>query len=228
MQLPEDATAQFCPNCGAILAVQLPYERPRGSVMELRRGLKIATFKTRILVLLMAFVLCLAITASGAMSNIGASEAQDIVGQFDKIDELLSAVGLQFIYGNNLMYCVMMFAPVLGPYYGSIVLYSTGRILAALGVTTGVDPLGLFITLFIYPHAWLEYLSYSLAISESFWLIYATAKFRGRGLRNELSTAAKIMVICTVLLLLAAFAEMYVITLVSTRVGYFISSLKIS
>ena len=129
MQLPEDATSQFCPNCGAILAVQLPYEKPRGSVMELRRGLKIATFKTRILVLLMAFVLCLAITASGAMSNIGASEAQDIVGQFDKIDELLSAVGLQFIYGNNLMYCVMMFAPVLGPYYGSIVLYSTGRVL---------------------------------------------------------------------------------------------------
>ena len=216
MRLPEDATAQFCPNCGATLAVQLPYERPYGPVMELRRGLKIATFKTRIIVLLIAFVLCLAITASGAMSNVGASEAQDMAGQFDKIDELLNAVGLEFIFGNNLKHCIIMFVPGLGSFYGGFVLYSTGRVLAALGVTAGVNPLELLITLFIYPHAWLEYLSYSLAISESFWLIYATARFRGRGLRNELSTAAKAIAICAVLLLLAAFAEMYVITLVST------------
>ena len=216
MRLPEDATTQFCPNCGATLAVQLPYERPHGPVMELRRGLKIATFKTRILVLLIAFVLCLAITASGAMSNVGASEAQDIAGQFDKIDELLNAVGLEFIFGNNLKHCIIMFVPGLGAFYGGFVLYSTGRVLAALGVTAGINPLELLITLFIYPHAWLEYLSYSLAISESFWLIFATIRFRGRGLRNELSTAAKAIAICAVLLLLAAFAEMYVITLVST------------
>jgi len=216
MRLPEDATAQFCPNCGAILAVQLPYEKPHGPVMELRRGLNIATFKTRIIVLLIAFVLCLAITASGAMSNIRASEAHDITGQFDKIDEWLNTIGLEFIFGNNLKHCIIMFVPGLGAFYGCFVLYSTGRVLAALGVTAGVNPLGLFITLFIYPYAWLEYLSYSLAISESFWLIYATTRFRKRGLRNELSTAAKIIAICAVLLLLAAFAEMYVITLASS------------
>jgi uncharacterized membrane protein SpoIIM required for sporulation len=184
--------------------------------MELRRGLKIASFKTRILVLLIAFVLCLAITASGAVSSIGASEAQGIVGEFDKMDELLNFVGLEFIFGNNLKHCIIMFVPGLGAFYGGFVLYSTGRVLAALGVTAGTNPLGLLITLFIYPHAWLEYLSYSLAISESFWLIYAAIRFRGRGFRNELSTAAKAIAICAVLLLLAAFAEMYVITLVST------------
>jgi len=162
--------------------------------------------------MLMAFVLCLAITAVGAVSKVESSEAHEIIGEFDKMEELLNDVGLQFIFGNNLMYCMIMFIPALGPYYGLMVLYSTGKVLAALGVTSGVNPLGLFFSLFMYPHAWLEYISYSLAISESFWLIYAIIKDRGRGLRSELSTAAKVMAICAVLLLLAAFAEMYIIS----------------
>jgi len=184
--------------------------------MELRGGLKVTTLRNRILVLLIAFVLCLAITDAGAMSKIESSEAQDLIGEVNKTNEMLSTIGVQFIFGNNLMYCIMMFVPVWGPYYGSIVLYSTGRVLAALGATRGVNPLALFLTLFIYPHAWLEYVSYSLAISESFWLIYASVKYGGKGLRNELSTAAKVMAICAVLLLLAAFVEMYLISSISS------------
>jgi uncharacterized membrane protein SpoIIM required for sporulation len=167
------------------------------------------------MVLFMAFVICFAITASGSISSIGASEAQDLTGQFNNMDELLNTVGLEFIFGNNLKHCIIMFAPGLGPFYGGFVLYSTGRVLAALGETEGVNPLALLVTLFIYPHAWLEYISYSLAVSESFWLIYAVVKFGVRGFKNELSTAAKIIAVCAVLLLLAALAEMYVITLAS-------------
>ena len=210
--LPADESARFCPFCGASLDVQLPYERRWETGAEPRRSLRVATLRNRVLVMLMAFVLCLAITAVGAVSKVESSEAHEIIGEFDKMEELLNDVGLQFIFGNNLMYCMIMFIPALGPYYGLMVLYSTGKVLAALGVTSGVNPLGLFFSLFIYPHAWLEYISYSLAISESFWLIYAIIKDRGRGLRSELSTAAKVMAICAVLLLLAAFAEMFLIT----------------
>jgi hypothetical protein len=212
MRLPDDESARFCPNCGALLAVQMPYERPRQPSMEPRRGLKATTLQNRILVLLVAFVFCMAITVAGVTSKIGSSDANNIVGDFDKTEQVLNIIGVQFIFGNNLMYCVMMFVPVCGPYICSIVLYSTGRTIAALGATSGVDPLGLFLALFTYPYSWLEYVSYGLAISESFWLIYAAVKHGGRGLRNELSTAAKIMAICAVLLLLAAFAEMYVIS----------------
>ena len=214
-RLPEDPTAQFCPNCGASLAAQLAHERAYEPITGFYRGLKSATFKTRIMVLLIAFILCFAITASGAVSTIGASEAQDLTGQFNNLDELLNTVGLEFIFGNNLKHCIIMFVPGAGPFYGGFVLYSTGRVLAALGATESVNPLGLLVTLFIYPHAWLEYISYSLAVSESFWLIYAVVKFGARGFRSELSTAAKTVAVCAVLLLLAAFAEMYVISLAS-------------
>ncbi len=211
-RLLADESARFCPFCGASLDVQLPYERRLETGTEPRRALRVATLRNRVLVMLIAFVLCIAITAVGAVSRVESSEAHEIIGEFDKLEELLNDVGLQFIFGNNLMYCMIMFVPALGPYYGSLVLYSTGKVLAALGVTSGINPLTLFFSLFIYPHAWLEYISYSLAISESFWLIYAIIKDRSRGLRSELSTAAKVMAICAVLLLLAAFAEMYLIT----------------
>jgi uncharacterized membrane protein SpoIIM required for sporulation len=219
MRLPDDEAARFCPNCGASLDMQMPYERPRQPSMEPRGGLRVTTLQNRILVLLVAFVFCIAITVAGAASKIGYSEANNIAGDFKQEAQMLNTIGVQFIFGNNLMYCIMMFVPVLGPYLGSIVLYSTGRVIAALAVTSptvGADPIRLFLTLFIYPHSWLEYVSYSLAISESFWLIYATVKYRGRGLRNELVTAAKVMAICAVLLLLAAFAEMYVISSAAT------------
>jgi len=212
-RLPEDLTAQFCPNCGFHVDGQLPQERTYEPITAFRREVRIASFRTRILVLFVAFVICFAITASGAMSVIGASEAQDLTGQFSNLDQLLNAAGLEFIFGNNLKHCLIMFVPGAGPFYGGFVLYSTGRVIAALGATESVNPLGLLVALFIYPHAWLEYISYSLAISESFWLVFALVKFGAKGFRNEVSTAAKIIAVCAVLLLLAAFAEMYIISL---------------
>ncbi|MBS7614281.1 zinc ribbon domain-containing protein [Candidatus Bathyarchaeota archaeon] len=212
-RLPEDEAARFCPVCGASLgAQQLHFERRFEMRRKPRKVLWAVTLRNRFLAVLLAFVLCLMITAAGAVSKVERQEADEIVEEFDKLEELLSVAGLQFIFGNNLMYCVIMFVPVLGPYYGSYVLYSTGRVLAAFGLASGYNPLELFFSLFFYPHAWLEYVSYSLALSESFWLIYAMIRHREYSLRNELSTAAKIMAICVVLLLLAAVAEMSLIT----------------
>ncbi|MEM2889386.1 MAG: stage II sporulation protein M [Candidatus Bathyarchaeia archaeon] len=212
-RLPEDEAARFCPACGAFIgAQQLPYERRFETRRESRRTLGVATLRNRVLAVLLTFVLCLIITAAGAVSKVERREADEIVDEFDKLEEFLPIAGLQFIFGNNMMYCAIMFVPVIGPYYGSYVLYSTGRVLSAFGLASGYNPLELFFSLFVYPHAWLEYFSYSLALSESFWLIYAIVRHRERSLRNELSTAAKIMAICTVLLLLAAVAEMSLIT----------------
>ena len=212
-RLPADGAARFCPVCGAFLGAQhLPYEERFGTRREPRKTFGAVTLRNRVLAVFLAFVLCLTITAAGAVSKVERQEADEIVEEFDRLDDFLSIVGLQFIFGNNLMYCVIMFVPVIGPYYGSYVLYSTGRVLAAFGLASGYNPLELFFSLFVYPHAWLEYVSYSLALSESFWLFYVVIRHRENSLRNELSTAAKIMAICTVLLLLAAVAEMFLIT----------------
>jgi len=213
IKLPEDEEARFCPNCGAPI-----FHKARGYAKderEARRSLPVASRKNRLLVFLFAFFLCIVVTSIGALSKIDNLEAQVIIEDFKRIEEMLQTAGIQLIFGNNMMYCLVMFIPFVGPIGGFYVLYSTGKILAALSSVLGVDPMLLFLNLLIYPHAWLEYSAYSLAISESMWLSFYALKYGFRGLRTEAVNAAKHISICVVLLLSGAFVEMALITLVS-------------
>ena len=225
--LPADEAAKFCPSCGAAIAPTVQPKQIRVSKKETYESFRIATFRNRVLVMMMALVLCLAITSVGAMAPVEFSEANGIMQEFQTLEDALSVAGVQIIFGNNLMHCLFMFAPGFGPFYGFFVLYSTGKVLAAMSVSMGENPLLLFASLFVYPHAWLEYISYGLAISESFWLLYAAGKHRARGIRMELSTAAKVMAVCAILLLAGAFAEMYIISGAPSELEVFIASSKI-
>jgi uncharacterized membrane protein SpoIIM required for sporulation len=211
-QLPADEAAKFCPNCGAAIVPTMRHEQAPVARKEPYERLEIATTRNRVKLMLVTLVLCFIITSAGALAQIEFSEADSITQEFQTWQDILGVVGLQIIFGNNLMHCLFMFIPGVGPFYGFYVLYSTGKVLAALGLMTGENPLLLFISLFIYPHAWLEYVSYSLAISENLWLIHAARKYQTKGFRNELSTAAKVMAICAILLLIAAIAEMSIIS----------------
>ncbi|MCW4021015.1 MAG: stage II sporulation protein M [Candidatus Bathyarchaeota archaeon] len=211
-RVPEDKESRFCPNCGAPLMPVAGYQQARLVTVEAQGKRRIATSKSRLLALAAAMVFCFAVTAAGAVARMELSEAQDIVQEMEGLEEVFAIAGLQIIFGNNLMHCLIMFAPFLGPIWGSYVLHSTGRVLAAVGSMAGADPLLLFITLFVSPHAWMEYVSYGLAISESFWLVYSAAKYRTKGFRNELTNASKAVAVCAVLLLLGAFAEMLLIS----------------
>ena len=221
-RLPEDEKARFCPNCGAPLSQQMFYGE--GTVSRRHHYAKeTISLKARLIALLIALAVCFSVTSAGTFANVSSSEAQEIMQNLKQMQEMLEIAGVQMIYGNNLMYCLMMFIPVLGPFYGSFVLYSTGRILAVMSTEIGADPFSLFVALFLYPHSWLEYVSYSLAISESFWLLYS-ARYGVKGFRNELSNAAKAIAICAVLLLLGALAEIYLISSSPPQVR-FISSM---
>jgi hypothetical protein len=211
-KLHADEAARFCPNCGAAIVPIMQYGQARVTRNESYEDLGIATTRNRVLLMLMILALCLAVTSAGALAQVEFSEANDITREYGTLEEVLSVAGLQIIFGNNLMHCLFMFAPALGPFYGFYVLYSTGKVLAAISLTTGTNPLLLFAGLLIYPHAWLEYVSYSLAISESLWLIYVAGKYRTKGFRKEVFTAAKIIAVCAVLLLLGAITEMYLIS----------------
>ena len=135
------------------------------------------------------------------------------------MEDVLQTAGIQLIFGNNMMYCLVMFIPFVGPIGGFYVLYSTGRVLAAWSSVLGADPILLFLSLLIYPHAWLEYASYSLAVSESMWLSFYVLKYRFRGLRAEAINAAKYISICTGLLLAGALVEMALITLAPSSIS---------
>jgi len=214
-RLPEDKEAKFCPSCGAPLTPRTGYEKVDMLKVEARKERKVPPLKNRVIVMAMIVILCFAATSLGALSKVEQTEAQDLIQDLKKLEGTLEVAGVQIIFGNNLMHCLIMFIPVLGPFYGFYVLYSTGRVLAAMGSMMGADPLFLFINLFIYPYSWMEYLSYSLAISESFWLFYLMVKHGFRGFRSELTNASKIVTICTVLLLLAALVEMFLISSIS-------------
>jgi len=216
IKLPEDEEVRFCPNCGAPVSFKpQQYIKKR---RETRRSLQTASRKTRFLTFLFALFLCVAVTSAGALSKIDDSEVQGIVEDFEKVENMLQTAGVQLIFGNNMMYCLVMFIPFVGPIGGFYVLYSTGKILSALSSMLGADPIFLFLSLMIYPHAWLEYASYSLAVSESMWLSFYLLRYGFKGLKAEASNAAKYISICGVLLLAGAFVEMELIRLVSITI----------
>ena len=68
----------------------------------------------------------------------------------------------------------------------------------------------------IFPHAWLEYISYSLAITEGILLSIYIVKYRFRGVRAEAMNVAKYIAVCSILLLIGAAIEMMLISSFST------------
>jgi len=216
IKLPEDEEVRFCPNCGA--PVFFKAQRRIEDKKEARRPLQVASRKSRLLTFLFALFLCVAVTSAGALSKIDNSEAQIIIEDFEKIEKMLQTAGVQLIFGNNMMYCLVMFIPFVGPISGFYVLYSTGKVLAALSSILGTDPMLLFLSLLIYPHAWLEYASYSLAVSESMLLSFYALKYRFKGIRAEAINVAKYISICAVLLLAGALVEMTLLTLAPSSI----------
>lgn len=196
VKLPEDEDARFCPSCGA----------PISRIIK-SRAVKIhwtGSLKSRALVFLLIFIFCIGITLFGALTRIERSEANRIIQEMSKLEDVIKSAGVQIIFGNNLIHTLIMFIPVAGPCWGAYVLYNTGRVFAAYSILHSVDPATLFSTVFILPFAWMEYLSYTLAISESLWIIYAAIK---RNFRNEIMVASITIVLCNVILLLAALVE---------------------
>jgi hypothetical protein len=196
MRLPEDEDARFCPNCGASISRIM---KPRAAKIHWTGSLK-----SRSLVFLVIFILCISITLIGASARIERSEADRIMKETNELENAIKSAGVQIIFGNNFIHTLIMFIPVVGPCWGTYVLYNTGRVFAAYSLIYNMDPATLFSTVFILPFAWMEYLSYTLAISESLWVAYAALK---RNFRNEIIIASFTIVICSVILLLAALIE---------------------
>ena len=214
-KIPEDEEARFCPNCGApiFLKTRMDAAYRKEEIKPSRAAGKMHT-----LLILTVLFLNILVTSAGALSKVEDPQAQLIARDFKEMEKMLRTVGVQLIFGNNMMYCLVMFIPFLGPISGFYVLYSTGRVLAALGYVLGLDPLLLFSSLLIYPHSWLEFISYSLAISESIRLSIYVLKYRLKRLKAELPRTAKYISLCAALLLTGALIEIALITLIPSLI----------
>lgn len=165
--------------------------------------------RARVLVLILAFLISVAITLAGTFSSMSPSEAQGIYEEFQ--EALPHLMSIQAIFQNNLMHALIMFIPVLGPLSGFYVLYSTGRFIAAFAMVSEKNPAFLFMLTFFLPHAWIEYTAYALAISQSLWLTLRIAQ--RRSLKAEAKNTCVSIAACAALLLLGAVVEMATIQL---------------
>jgi hypothetical protein len=85
----------------------------------------------------------------------------------------------------------------------------TGIGISAIASVQGVPPLLLLLSLAIFPHTWLEFASYSIAISESIWLLRKLL----RGQWHELKNTAILVGLCAILLLTGAIIETWLISI---------------
>ena len=206
MKLPEDPDARFCPRCG--VPIVLPEKTATVLEPTAEKARLTSERLNRRTTLIIMVLLCIIVTFFGALLPINVSEAKERFKEYSKVEEAINNFGVAIIYGNNLMHNVIMFTPLIGPLYGLYVLFSTGRFIAALALLRGSNPVILMLSVLAFPHAWIEYLSYALAMSESYWLTSMIIKHR---LKDEAAVFFKTMSMCALLLLAAAFIEMFLI-----------------
>ncbi len=174
--------------------------------------------RKRVLTIAIFFILSIVATSIGAVQTLTQQEANDINNE---LDQLRSNVTVQYIFGNNLFICLLMFIPVFGWIFGFIALYNTGVVIAAESMTTaahGYSPLLLFFTLFIFPFTWLEFISYSTAFAESFWILlrgFQRLTNKIPSFRRELRNLCILITIAAILLLIGAIIEIALITATS-------------
>lgn len=167
-------------------------------------------FVRRIITIIIVFIFAVIITVAGTWAPIEEQEAKKIDNELNQTLESLKTnnLVLQYIFGNNFMLALLMFVPVIGIIFGAYVLYNTGAVIAAIAISNKFPPALSLIALFLTPVAWLEFIAYSTAMTESIWLTLRLLQRKGK---REIIHACKFISICAVILLVAAIIETIII-----------------
>ena len=169
----------------------------------------------RVYLFLLCFLLLIGITVAGTLTPLTKEEAdalnKDIQDVQGNIVNMTVLSGTMAIFNNNFLISLLMFIPFFGPLFGGYVTYNTGMVIAAetMNLTEQVSPTLTFLILLILPFAWMEFIAYSLAFSESLWLSWCVIK---RKSREELLTTLMLILVCLLILLAAAVIEMVLIS----------------
>lgn len=167
----------------------------------------------RMMVVVVVFIVTIAVTAVGAMVPLSRDDVDELGRSLNQtrntVDSLSFLDRVKYIFGNNLMICLLGFIPVFGILLELYALFSTGVVIAAMAYGT-TNPLLMLFLLFVFPHTWLEFISYSLAISGNVWLSWRIIRRRDK---KELFNTCIFIALCTLILLLAAFVEILTINL---------------
>jgi uncharacterized membrane protein SpoIIM required for sporulation len=148
------------------------------------------------------------VTIVGTLIPLSAGDVDALNQEYDRLQGQIETMDFwqttAFIFTNNFLISLVMFIPIVGFGFGFYVLFNTGVILNAVSTARGFSPVLTFLLLFIFPHAWLEFIAYSIALSESGWVIWQVFH---RNIKSELIKMLKLFLISTGLLLLGAVVE---------------------
>ena len=171
------------------------------------------------------FILLLAVlaTIAGTLVPISQQDAQVISDQLNQTVTQGTSGGtlIPDIFINNFSLCLLMFIPLAGLGIGLFILFSTGmafravfEIQAANGLsgasTSNINPSTAILGLVLIGAVFLlEYVSYTIAMTESVWLFRRIMQKRW----SELKITAAVIGIVALLLIIGAIVETYTISI---------------
>ncbi len=138
--------------------------------------------------------------------------AQDAQQISDDLNQTVTTLGnegalVPYIFGNNLLICLLMFVPVIGPILGLYIMFNTGTVIGAIATAGGYSPALALVALFITPIAWIEFAAYSTAMTESIWLFRRFLQGWRVGLHELRKNTTLFVAIAAVLLAVGAIVE---------------------
>jgi hypothetical protein len=166
----------------------------------------------RILTVLGIFLLLVMLTVAGALTPLSSEDADALNRELENMqqdvrdmDVLSSTVA---IFKNNFFINAIMFVPIAGPFFGTYVLYNTGLMIGAQSTVNGISPLYVLFLLFFFPFTWMEFIAYSIALSQGVWLTWRIIQHKGK---SELKSTLILIGACAAILLAAALIESIII-----------------
>jgi uncharacterized membrane protein SpoIIM required for sporulation len=167
--------------------------------------------RKRILSTIAVLIVAVVITVVGSFMPMDAQEAQQIDSELNQTVNSMKENGslMQYIFGNNLFICLLMFIPIIGPLLGGFILFNTGTVVGAISAAEGIPAILALAVTFI-PIGLIEFTAYSTAISESVWLFRRILQGRGK---QEFRNTCFFITVCAVLLLVGAAVEATLISI---------------
>ncbi|MFQ6135356.1 MAG: stage II sporulation protein M [Nitrososphaerales archaeon] len=152
-------------------------------------------------VFLLFLLLTITVIAIGSSTTLSVEEGSELLEEFES---RLPQSTTQPIFTNNFVIAVLMFVPGLGPAAGVLILYTTGVVIAATGLSVNLPGILLLLALLLLPFAWLEFISYSIAMTQSVFLVVG---FVRRSVKRELVRTGLLLIVVFAMLLAGAFIE---------------------
>jgi len=151
------------------------------------------------------FLISILVSCIGVLAPLSKQDADQIN---QEIVDMRNNATAQNIFENNLLICLAMFIPIFGPILGFYALFNSGVAIHAQVMSnpslSGISPIVAFFSDFVLPVIWLEFIAYSTAFAESFWLIRRAMQGL---LKKELKNLVILIAISALLLLVGAIIE---------------------